>query len=68
MPSYYYMCRKNYLKREHKSNFTKDKIKLKFPDADLSKDEWTLMQENNYDRIWDCGYSIFEWKKENPVN
>jgi len=26
---------------------------------------WENLQINNYDRMWDCGNYVFEWKKEN---
>ena len=33
----------------------KSKIKEKF-NVDISnKTEWQLMQDNGYDRVWDCG-------------
>ena len=67
-PQYFYLNRKNYLRREDRRNYTKENIKLKFPDADLTKHEDVLMIEYGYDRIWDCGSLTFIWKKENPVN
>ena len=62
LPRYYYMDRKNYLERFHRSNFTKARIKARYPDVDITKDEWSLMQELNYDRIWDCGNHVYVWK------
>lgn len=58
-PRYFYMHKNGYLIREHRSNYTKDRIKKKFPDADLTKTEWELMQEYQYDRIWDCGMLVY---------
>jgi beta-glucosidase/6-phospho-beta-glucosidase/beta-galactosidase len=67
MARYFYMSKKNYLVREHRSNYTKDRIKAKFSDHDLDMNltEWELMQSLNYDRIWDCGVLTYVWKKEN---
>jgi hypothetical protein len=61
LPRYFYMNKKNYLKRYHRSNFTKDKIKRLYPEVDISKDEWSIMQELGYDRIWDCGNKVYIW-------
>lgn len=61
-PRYYYFPKKNPLERTHRSNFTKDKIKVKFPEADLSKTEKILMKELGYGRIWDCGTKVYIWK------
>lgn len=60
-PRYYYMKKSRYLVREHRSNYTKDRILKKHPNIDLSKTEWQIMQELNYDRIWDCGMLVFGW-------
>ena len=61
-PRYYYMHRKNYLKRLHRSNFTKDRIKKLYPEVDIvNNDEWSIMQSLNYDRIWDCGNKVYVW-------
>jgi hypothetical protein len=67
MARYFYMSKKNYLVREHRSNYTKDRIKVKFSDhnLDMNLTEWELMQSLNYDRIWDCGVLTYVWKKEN---
>jgi hypothetical protein len=66
LPRYYYMHRKNYLKRLHRSNFTKDRIKKLYPEVDIqSNDEWTLMQTLGYDRIWDCGNKVYVWTVKN---
>lgn len=63
LPRYYYMNRNNYLKRLHRSNFTKDRIKKLYPEVDIeNNDEWTIMQSLNYDRIWDCGNKVYVWK------
>jgi len=52
-PNYWYISREHYLNRHHRFTFRKDKlIKEGF---DKNKTEWIIMQEKNYDRIWDCG-------------
>ena len=61
LPRYHYMHKKNYLKRYHRSNFTKDRIKKLYPEVDLSMTEWDIMQSLGYDRIWDCGNKVYVW-------
>jgi hypothetical protein len=57
-PNYWYVDKKNYLHRYHRYNFRKDiLIKEGFS---KNKTEWEIMQERNYDRIWDCGSMKFE--------
>ena len=58
-PRYYYFPKKNPLDRLHRSNFTKSKIRHKFPNADLSKTEKEIMKELGYGRIWDCGTKVY---------
>lgn len=60
-PRYYYMHKNNYLKRYHRSNFTKDRIKKLYPDVDIINDEWNIMKSLGYDRIWDCGNKVYVW-------
>lgn len=48
----------NYTDRFHKLAFKKNKINP----HNLDKTEWQIMQENGYDRIWDCGKIKFELK------
>ena len=63
-PSYTYT--KNYRKRIHKSNFTKSKIKSKYPKKyDENLTEWGNMQMLGYDRIWDCGKFRYVWENSN---
>lgn len=44
--------------------FQKHKLRAIFDDIDLAKSEYTIMQEQGYDRVWDCGHSkwIFNQK------
>ena len=66
-PRYFYFPKKNPLDRLHRSNFTKSKIKIKFPNVDLSKTEKDIMKELEYGRIWDCGTKVYIWNKRNPL-
>lgn len=63
-PDFYYLNFKtNRNQRLHKFNFIKPSIKIKFPEIyDENKNEWQIMQEVGYDRIWDCGKYKFELK------
>ena len=58
-PTFYYY--KNGKVRLEKSLFTKE-ILIKKYGADKDKDEWLIMQEMGYDRIWDCGLFKYELK------
>lgn len=49
-PNYWYF--KDNKKRLHRFNFRKDKIKHLGTE---NQTEWEIMQEQGYDRIWDCG-------------
>ena len=48
--------------RQHRRNFTREKIKTRFPEIyRVSHTEWQMMDEAGYVRIYDCGkikYSI----------
>lgn len=41
--------------RQHRYNFRKNVLKTKLPNFDNTLSEWENMQNNHYDRIWDCG-------------
>lgn len=58
-PDYRYVD-SNFKKRIHKTNFRKQKIIKLFNNVDIKKTEREIMQENNYDRIWDCGLFKYE--------
>jgi hypothetical protein len=61
-PEYWYYNPKfDRHKRFHKFGFGKSNIKRKFPEVyDESKTEWEMMQELDFDRIWDCGKFKYE--------
>ena len=58
-PNYFYMEKKDYLKRMHRFSLRKDILLKKFPDANPEKSEWQIAMKNGYDRIWDCGNMKF---------
>ena len=58
-PNYWYF--KGY-KREltHRFTFRKSELSKKLKTFDPNKTEWQNMQDNGWDRIWDCGNLVFE--------
>lgn len=58
-PSYWYF---KDLNMRNRLEFQKHKLSrmLEFYDSNLN--EWENMQLNNWDRIWDCGNHVFEYK------
>ena len=60
-PNYYYM--KNYTNRISRLQFQKHLLESKLEIFDSKLTEWENMQLNGYDRIWDCGNYVYEWKK-----
>lgn len=60
-PSYTYT--KNYKKREYRYKFRKTELKKLFPDIyDDNKSEFEIMSEAGYDRVYDCGNLVYEYK------
>lgn len=60
-PSYWYLD-KNY-NRYNRTNFQKHKLKNKLHIFNKELTEWENMQLNGYNRIWDCGNNVYEWRK-----
>lgn len=56
-PNYWYIVNRN---RIHRFNFRKNILNEKLEQYDSSLTEWQNMQNNGYDRIWDCGNLVFE--------
>jgi len=56
-PGYWYT--KNYLKRYHRFNFNKNRLKKM--GFDIKKTENEIMKEAGYEKIWDCGVLRFEY-------
>lgn len=59
-PNYWYF-KYNDLKRIHRFNFRKDRIK--HLSTNYKQTEWEIMQEQKWDRIYDCGNIRYEMKK-----
>ncbi len=62
-PNYFYINKKtHYLERETRNKYQKHKLSNLLDSFDSNKTEWENMQENKYDRIWDCGNIVLELK------
>jgi hypothetical protein len=61
-PSYWYT--KNHKIVESRYSYQKHKLKDKLTNFDPELTEWENMQNNGYDRIWDCGNFVFLWLPE----
>jgi len=61
-PNFFVM--KDYTKREHRMGYQKHKQKNILKKFDPELTAWQNLQLNGYDRIWDCGNYVFEWRKE----
>lgn len=59
-PSYYYT--KDYITFENRVKYQKHKLANLLENYDSNLSEWDNMQANGYDRIWDCGTSVWELK------
>ena len=57
-----------YFKKGHETTlysrikFQKHKLGNMFDNFDHSMTSWENMQNNGYDRIWDCGNYVFGWE------
>ena len=60
-PSYYYT--NDYINFESRLKYQKHKLPLILQQFDPALTEWQNMQNNGYDRIWDCGNDVWVWKK-----
>jgi hypothetical protein len=56
-PNYWYFKPSSQIKRFYRFNFRKSKLVSE--GFDSNKTEWEIMQERNFDRIWDCGNMKF---------
>ena len=45
--------------------FQKHKLKDKLEDFDPKLSAWQNMQNHGYDRVWDCGNSVWVWSATN---
>ena len=57
-PNYFYFHKKDHDILHSRNKFQKHKI----PNVDISKSEYENMLAQNYDRIWDCGNSVYYMK------
>lgn len=60
LPGYYYT--KDYKILENRLKYQKHKLPNMLSDFDPGLTEWENMQNNGYDRIWDCGNKVFTWR------
>ncbi len=58
-PNYWYFKPSSQIKRFYRFNFRKSKLISE--GFDSNKTEWDIMQERNFDRIWDCGNIKFSY-------
>lgn len=61
-PSYFYT--KDYVNFEHRMAYQKKKMPTKLQNFDSTLSEWENMQNNGYDRIWNCGNDVWVWKRQ----
>lgn len=59
-PNYWYFDTK-FDRLYSRVTFQKHKLAAKLPIFDESKTEWENMVANNYNRVWDCGNSVWVW-------
>jgi len=58
-PNYWYTF--DYLSVESRLKYQKHKLSRLLPVYDSALTEWQNMQNNGYDRVWDCGSSKWLW-------
>jgi hypothetical protein len=58
-PSYQYTT--NYHIFENRIKYQKHKLPNLLETFDVNLTEWENMQNNGYDRIWDCGTDVYKW-------
>lgn len=58
-PSYRYT--KDYAVLESRLKYQKHKLENLLTNFDKNLSEWENMVNNGYDRIWDCGNSVYAW-------
>lgn len=62
-PSYSYVHASDYLKLYNRVDFQKHKLAAKLDTFDPDKTEYQNMLDNGYDRIWDCGTSVYVYTR-----
>jgi hypothetical protein len=58
-PNYWYFHIRDIYNLLHRVGFQKHKLKNILDNFDETLSEWENMQNNDYDRIWDCGNYVF---------
>ena len=59
-PNYFYT--KNYINLHSRNQFQKHKLSTKLENFDRKLTEYQNMLNNGYDRIWDCGNLVYEYR------
>lgn len=62
-PNYFYFTKNNQAELLKKSKFQHHTLKHKLETFDPNLSEYENMVNNGYDRIWDCGTSVWVWKQ-----
>lgn len=62
-PTYSYVHKSDYLKLYNRVDFQKHKLAEKLATFDEHKTEYQNMKANGYDRIWDCGTSVYVYTR-----
>lgn len=60
-PNYFYFYQGKTTQLFTREVFQKSKLAKKLPMFDSTLTEWENMQNNKYNRIWDCGNMVFSW-------
>ena len=60
-PNYFYT--KDYRTMESRLKYQKHKLEKILPVFDKTLTEWHNMKLSGYDRLWDCGNSVYIWKR-----
>lgn len=60
-PNYFYT--RDYINLESRLKYQKHKLNKILESFDPKMTEWENMKMNGYDRIWDCGNSIWVWQR-----
>lgn len=68
-PNYYYFKRNTDVNKLYsRVQFQKHKLSNLLEVYDASMTEWENMENNNYDRIWDCGNGVYVIEKTSAVS
>lgn len=63
-PNYWYT--EDFYNRRHRWGFRKSELEKKFGPLLEGETEWAAMQRFGYDRVWDCGTSVWVWVASPP--